>query len=66
MYACVCNAVTEREVEQAISEGAQTASQIRKRLDVPRICGSCDDCLQDHIARACTPACPDLSLAIAE
>ena len=66
MYVCICNAVTEREVKQAINEGARTAGQIRKKLDAARVCGNCDDCLQDHLAEAFVFASPNLSLATAE
>ena len=50
MYVCVCNAVTERQVRQAINEGALTAGQLRQKLDAERMCGSCDDCLEDYLA----------------
>ena len=50
MYVCVCNAVTERQVRQAITEGARTSDQIRQRLDAERVCGFCDGCLEDYLA----------------
>ena len=52
MYVCVCNAVTEGQVRQAISEGALTTGQLRQKLDAERVCGSCDDCLEDCLAEA--------------
>ncbi|MCY4153796.1 MAG: (2Fe-2S)-binding protein [Gammaproteobacteria bacterium] len=52
MYVCTCNAVTEREVRQAITEGARTNAQLRQRLDAKRVCGSCDDCLEEYLAEA--------------
>ena len=45
MYVCVCNAVTEREVEHAIDGGAITVQQLRDILRVTASCGTC----QDHI-----------------
>ncbi len=42
MYVCVCNAVTDREVEQAIQAGATT------RLEVTRKCGAGGDCGACH------------------
>ena len=50
MYVCVCNAVTERQIRQAISEGARTNGQLRQRLDAERMCGHCDDCIEDYLA----------------
>ena len=66
MYVCVCNAVTERQVRQAISEGALTTGQVRQKLDADRICGSCDDCLEDCLAEAFMFASPSLNVAVAE
>ena len=66
MYVCVCNAVTEGEVRQAIDEGALTTCQLRKKLDAERVCGSCDDCLEDYLAEAFTFASPGLAVATAK
>ncbi len=52
MYVCVCNAVTERQVRQAISQGAVTVRQLKHELDVAGECGSCHDCLEDYLAQA--------------
>ena len=52
MYVCVCNAVTEKQLKQAITEGAITTGQLRQKLDAPQQCGSCDDCLEDYLAQA--------------
>lgn len=54
MYMCVCSAVTERQIRQAISRGAATAAQLRETLGVAERCGSCQDCLDDYLAQ--TPA----------
>jgi len=42
MYVCVCNAVTEREVGEAIDGGART------RHEVTRVCGAGGDCGSCH------------------
>lgn len=52
MYVCVCNAVTERQIKQAINEGANTTGQLRQKLEAPQQCGSCDDCLEDYLTQA--------------
>ena len=66
MYVCVCNAITEGEVRQAIDEGALTTCQLRKKLDVERVCGSCDDCLEDYLAEAFMFTSPGLRAVTAE
>jgi len=54
MYICVCNAVTERQVKQAVNEGADTMRDLRHRLGVAGECGRCAkcalDCLREHRA----------------
>ncbi len=42
MYVCICNAVTDRGVAEAIEEGART------RCDVTRACGAGGDCGSCH------------------
>ncbi len=66
MYVCVCNAVTKRQIQQAIDEGARTTGQLRQRLDAERICGSCDDCIQDCLAEAFMAASSCLRTATVE
>ena len=63
MYVCVCNAVTEGQVRQAINEGALTTCQVRQKLDAERVCGTCDDCLEDYLVEAFTFASPGLRTA---
>lgn len=66
MYVCVCNAVTERQIRQAINEGARTTGQVRQKLDAGRVCGSCDDCLEDYLAEAFMFVSPGLRTATVE
>ena len=58
MYVCVCNAVTERQIRQAINDGARTNGQLRQRLDAERLCGCCDDCIEDYLAEAARVTAP--------
>lgn len=50
MYVCVCNAVTEQQILQAITDGAETIAQLREELKVTGCCGMCietvRECLQ--------------------
>ena len=66
MYVCVCNAVTERQIRQAINEGARTNGQLRQRLDAERMCGSCDDCIEDYLAETFMATSPGLRVVTAE
>ena len=41
MYACICHAVTEREVNEAIAEGAKSVRAVSKATGAGSNCGSC-------------------------
>lgn len=41
MYVCVCNAVTERQIAEAVAEGAKSVKDLNRLLGVGSECGSC-------------------------
>ena len=41
---------------QAVSDGASNAAQLREKLQVSRVCGSCDDCLEGYLTDMCLAA----------
>jgi len=41
MYVCVCNAITERHIGEAIDEGACSLRELREQLGVGAECGRC-------------------------
>jgi bacterioferritin-associated ferredoxin len=41
MYVCVCNAVTESDINRAVEDGANSMHHLEKRLGVSNQCGSC-------------------------
>ncbi len=55
MYVCVCKAVTEREVHEAIRDGARSLRDLRTDLGIIEECGRCAgcarQCLRDAEAR---------------
>lgn len=50
MYVCICNNVTESDIESAVHEGARTLDCLADRLLVSTCCGQCSEfaheCLQ--------------------
>jgi len=51
MYVCICNNVTEKDIQRAVRDGACSMSCLQERLNVATCCGECHgaarDCLED-------------------
>ncbi|MDJ1183981.1 (2Fe-2S)-binding protein [Roseofilum casamattae] len=41
MYVCICHAVTDRDIHQAVDTGASSVEMICDRLNVSTNCGQC-------------------------
>jgi bacterioferritin-associated ferredoxin len=44
MYVCVCQAVTERQVREAVAKGVTSMRGLRQELGVASECGRCARC----------------------
>lgn len=51
MYVCVCNAVTERQLADAVHAGAASLHELKQRLGVAGECGRCAQCALDCLRR---------------
>ncbi|MGM0564096.1 MAG: bacterioferritin-associated ferredoxin [Pseudomonadota bacterium] len=49
MYVCVCKGVTDRQIRQAVDDGAGTLRAVRMQLGVASQCGCCARCAQSVI-----------------
>ena len=41
MYICICNAITDRQINEAIANGASTIADLQLQLGVATDCGTC-------------------------
>lgn len=41
MYVCICQGVTDRQIREAVEDGASTMRHLRKELGVAACCGRC-------------------------
>jgi bacterioferritin-associated ferredoxin len=64
VFACVCNAVTDDQVINAIDSGADTVEAVGDATRAGTTCGSCQDHLEDLIMEQCH-ACPLSRLRVA-
>ena len=44
MYVCICQKVTERDIHEAVAQGAYRMRDLRKQLGVSSQCGKCAGC----------------------
>lgn len=58
MLVCVCNGISDRDIDNALKEGASSFSDMRKSLGLGACCGQCasfaKDMISDKIAEAQT------------
>lgn len=57
MFICVCNAITERQVQAAVAAGASTMADLQGELGVATNCGCCMDTALEYLpgGRYATP-----------
>ena len=49
MYVCVCNAVTDRDIREAVDGGATTLGDVQACLPVGACCGRCQNTAQSVV-----------------
>ena len=49
MYVCICNAITDQEIERAIADGHVTASAVYSACGVAPQCGTCSEQITEMI-----------------
>lgn len=61
MYVCICHAVTDKDIERAVDDGARRLRDLSRALSVATRCGRCavcaHDCLKKALAREAS-TCP--------
>ena len=62
MVLCICQSVTDREVDAAIQEGARSLDELAVRCGAGSDCGCCREALEERLAvdgSACGRGCAD-------
>ena len=54
MIVCICKAVTDRDISNAISGGAATLEEVAARTRAGTCCGSCRSFIESMIGQAAT------------
>ncbi len=69
MYVCICNAVSEAQIQEAAANGARTLTDLETMLGVATGCGTCaeeaDQCLREarRLGSPASPSPSDFQLA---
>jgi len=51
MYVCLCHAVTDSQIKEAVNQGDTSLSDLKKRLGVGDQCGKCTKMASQIILR---------------
>jgi bacterioferritin-associated ferredoxin len=49
MYICVCNAITEKQVQSCVDQGAETLADLQYELGVATCCGRCAEMACEYL-----------------
>lgn len=54
MFVCICNAITDRQIQETIANGATSLSDLQAQLGVATCCGCCSDLAASYLTTANT------------
>lgn len=65
MYICVCNAISERHVQEAVAQGAKDLGDLQAQLGIAACCGQCAETATDYLpgGRYATGSAPSAAVA---
>lgn len=62
MYVCICNGIREKQVREAVNDGARTVGKVFKSQGCKADCAKCTNCIKNVIQEECQSAM-DLMMA---
>ncbi len=63
MYVCICEGITDHQIEDAIASGCSTIRTLRKELNVAKDCGQCLEEIFEMIRSSKTYSTPFVNAA---
>ena len=55
MFVCICNAITDRQIQETVAAGASSLSDLQAQLGVATCCGCCSDLAASYLTAAGAP-----------
>ncbi len=52
MFVCICNAITDRQIQETVAAGASTLGDLQAQLGVATCCGCCSDLASSYLLAA--------------
>ncbi|MDO4694351.1 MAG: (2Fe-2S)-binding protein [Eikenella sp.] len=49
MFVCVCNAITDRQIQETVAAGATSLNDLQNSLGVATCCGCCADLAASYL-----------------
>ena len=59
MILCICQSVTDRDVEAAIQDGARSLADVSRACGAGNDCGCCRGMIEQRLDSACGGSCAD-------
>lgn len=59
MYVCICHGVTEKDIQKAAKNGAETLNDVKQMTGASSGCGSCADVALDVLLASQPKPTPD-------
>ena len=56
MFVCICNGVTDKQIREAVADGAVSLQDLHDQLGVASQCGSCSEHAMSLLHERATPA----------
>ena len=59
MVLCICQSVTDREVDAAIQKGARSLTDVSRACGAGTDCGCCQGAIEQRLEQVCSGSCAD-------
>ena len=66
MILCICQSISEREVDDAIRRGARSLADVARVNGAGTDCGCCRSAIERRVEQACSGSCSDCPRRSAE